>query len=230
MKIIPKSVHISKIVAIWIKANDTTFKILGLIFFVLTFFFGVLWLIGCDVESVVFVLSCISSSMFGLIEVAKYIEPDRKAIREMSLSEMLIFIENSDPKKEWKHFTTSYASESVLIEDPRLRLTIHFDETGTQCKDFKAVWANKFPNPYAYSSWVDIFYDRNLIDRHILVSVDGGNVMLPMPIPVSYPELVVSKKDYTIARMFNLSLASLDQYMKWAGICVKKSDRKEPHL
>ena len=202
-------------IAIWVKANEAVFRTLGLVFFVLTICAGIIWLIGRDAESVAFVLGCISSSMFGLIEVAKYIEPERKAIREMSLDEMLMFIELSDPNNDWTRFTTNYASESILIEDPRFRLTMHHDETGTQCDDFKANWANKFPNPHAYGFWVDISYDRALIDRVILVSVDGGRAMLP--VPKTHPELVVSKRDYVIACMFN-TRSTLDQYMQLAGI------------
>ncbi|MBM3423259.1 MAG: hypothetical protein FJY09_08480 [Chlorobi bacterium] len=204
-----------KKISIWIKFNEAVFRFLGLIFFFLTICAGFIWLIGRDAESVAFILGIISSSMFGIIEVAKYIEPERKAIREMSLDEMLIFIETSDSIKDWKGVTTAYASESVLIEDPRLRITIHHDETGTQCKDFKAYWANMFPNPHADGYWVDITYDRGLIDRVVLVSVDGGRAMLPVPKTTS--ELVVSKRDYVIACMFN-DCSILDQYMQMSGI------------
>lgn len=153
--------------------------------------------------------------MFGVIEVAKYIAPDRKAVRDMSLDEMLTFIEDSNPNSDWKRFGTNYVSESVLIEDPRLRLTIHHDESGKQCEDFKEPWANEFPDPHARGYWVDISYDRALIDRVILVSVDGGRAMLP--VPKSRNDLIVSNRAYVIARLFD-TLSTLDEYMRIAGM------------
>ncbi len=208
---------ITKTSVIWIKSNDRVFKILGLAFFVLTGGVGVLWVFGRDVESVAFVLGCISSSMFGIVETARYIEPDRRAVRDMSLDEILNFIEVSDPDSHWRRFNTNYASEAVLVEDPRLRMTIHLNESGTQCEDFKEPWANCFSDPSAHGYWVDISYDRALIDRDILVSVDGGRAMLP--IPRSRTELVVSKKQYVIARVFD-SFSTLDDYMRQAGLAA----------
>src|SRR5258706_10531254 len=47
--------------------------------------------------------------------------------------------------------------------------------------DFKEEWANKFPDPHASSSYVDVFYNSALVYRDIYVSVDGGRAKLPLP-------------------------------------------------
>ncbi|MBL0317332.1 MAG: hypothetical protein IPP69_16815 [Flavobacteriales bacterium] len=216
-KLKPRSIKSVKIesIAKTIKKHEHLFKVFGLLSFGLTMFIGVLWALGCEFEPITFIMGGISSSFFGIIEIAKYITPDRKQIRDMSLDEMLQVIEESNPTTDWKKFSTEYATELVLLEDPRLRLTIYQDERGTQCDNFKEPWANCFPDPTAHGYWVNISYDRAVLDRKILVSVDGGRAMLP--VPKARNNLFVSKRDYAIAKLFD-SLSTLDEYMRGAKL------------
>lgn len=202
-------------VALWIKTNEKVFRILGVFFFVLTAAVGVLWIVGRDVESVAFVLGCVSSSMFGAIEVAKYFVPDRKSIREMGIDELLSFIQNSNAETDWKTISTEVASEAVHKEDPRLRATMYHDDRGVQTDDFKESWANSFPDTHAQGHWVEITYDRALIDRRILVSVDGARAMLPLP--KSRTDLTMNPLSYRLAQLFDSS-STLDEYARRAGL------------
>jgi hypothetical protein len=45
--------------------------------------------------------------------------------------------------------------------------------------DFKAPWANKFPDPKAWSCYVDVFCNNILLERFLYVEVDGGRATLP---------------------------------------------------
>jgi hypothetical protein len=202
-------------VSLWIKSNEKVFRVFGVLFFLFTAAVGVLWIAGRDVESVAFVLGCISSSMFGVVEVAKYVVPDRKAVRDMGIDELLSFVQSSNAATDWKTINTEAVSEAALKEDPRLRATIHYDERGVQTEDFQEPWANGFADPKAKGYWVEVTYDRALIDRRVLVSVDGGRAMLPMP--KSRADLTVSKLSYRLAQLFD-SLSKLDEYASRAGL------------
>ena len=203
-------------VLLWIKSNEKVFRVLGVLFFLVTVAVGVLWIAGRDVESVAFVLGCISSSMFGVVEVAKYVVPDRKAVRDMGIDELLFFVQASNAATDWKTINTEVVSEAALNEDPRLRVTIRYDERGVHTEDFQEPWANNFfADPKAKGYWVEVTYDRALIYRHVLVSVDGGRAMLPMP--KSRADLTVSKLTYRLAQLFD-SLSTLDKYANRAGL------------
>ena len=203
-------------VSLWIKSNEKVFRALGVLFFLVTAAVGGLWIAGRDVESVAFVLGCISSSMFGVVEVAKYVAPDRKAVRDMGIDELLLFVQSSNAATDWKTIDTEFVSEAALKEDPRLRATIHYDERGVHTEDFQEPWANNgFADPKARSYWVEVTYDRALIDRRVLVSLDGGRAMLPMP--KSRADLTFSKLSYRLAQLFD-SLSTLDEYAKRAGL------------
>ena len=203
--------------AIFIKSNDSVFRVLGVVFFLLTAIAGVLWLFGRDVESVAFVLGCVSSSMFGVIEVAKFVVPDRRAVREMTIEQLLQHVELSSAQSDWKAFSTGVTAEAALREDPRLRVTVRYDERGVHQEDFQEPWANKFPDPKAVSYWAELTYDRALIDRRVLVSVDGGRAMLPMP--ESRVDLRVSKIHYRMAELLD-GLSTLPDYFARAGLRV----------
>jgi hypothetical protein len=202
-------------IAQFVKSNEKVFKLLGVAFFLLTAAIGVLWIFGRDVESVAFVLGCISSSMFGVVEVAHYISPNRKAVRDMDIDEVLAFVQLSNVQTDWKLISTGIVSEAALKEDPRLRVTIRYDERGVHEEDFREPWANGFPDPSARSYWAEVTYDRAILDRYVLVSVDGGRAMLPMP--NSRVDLHVGELKYRVAELFD-GAATLQQYFARAGL------------
>jgi len=201
--------------ALWVKSNEQVFKFLGVAFFVVTLVVGVFWFLVRDVESVAFVLGCVSSSMFGLVEVAHYVSPNRKAVRDMGLDEIIEFVKSSSAQVDWKRFSTDLVSEAALKEDPRLRVTVRYDERGIHNDDFQEPWANRFPDPKARSYWAEITYDRAMLDRIVLVSVDGGRAILPMP--KSRVNLVVGTMEYRVAELFDKS-ETLWQYFARAGL------------
>ncbi len=153
--------------------------------------------------------------MFGLVEVAHYLAPNRKAVRDMGIDEILEFVQSSNAQADWKLISTGIVSEAALKEDPRLRVTVHHDERGVHEDDFQEPWANGFPDPKARSYWAEITYDRAMIERLVLVSVDGGRAMLPMP--KSRVDLVVSKLKYRVAELFD-ETATFQQYFSKAGL------------
>ncbi|GAA1781628.1 hypothetical protein [Agromyces lapidis] len=75
----------------------------------------------------------------------------------------------------------SHGSKVVLRDD--IDISIEWGFTWDDARDRGELWwpwAKSFPDPNAYTFWVDIFYRGALVDRNTLVSVDGGRAYLPV--------------------------------------------------
>jgi len=70
----------------------------------------------------------------------------------------------------------------------------------------------------ASSYWYDLSYDGALIERFILVLLDGGKAEIPLPDPKT---LEVGPLVYKVAQIFDEN-NTLDEYMKKSGLSVKK--------
>lgn len=197
-------------VAIWVKKYSHALRVIAGIFFALALFTGLIWIVGKDVEPVAYVFGLISSLLFASPSIAEYILPNRKPVRHMDYDEILSFIKTTDAKTNW-------SEEAFLKEDPRLRIRVRWDDEGVHVKDFNEPWANKHPDPKADSYWYNLSYDGALIDRFILVSVDGARAELPLPDPNT---LKVEPLIYKIAEVFD-TLNTLKEYMRKSGLSVK---------
>lgn len=199
--------------ALFIKSRTDTFRVFGAIFFALTLIAAVFWLSGTDAEPIAFTLSLISSIFFGLPYAAEALYPNRKAVRDMSHDEILNFITTTNPRSDWSGVSKKWSSERFLKEDPRLRMLMRYDEDGVQNDDFVDPWANNWLHPKATGYWCDIYYDRNLIERVVLVSIDDGACFLPTPI---FESNRVEELNYFCASNFD-TLNNLDRYFSEAG-------------
>ena len=120
----------------------------------------------------------------------------------------------TDPQEDWERVKTGVSSVAVNKGDVNLRLLINYLEEGQQCSDFKEEWANRHPDPHATGYWCGIYYGSTHVSRNILVSVDGGRAMLPIPRQKGIDGKLteVLPFDYRIAQIFD-SMGTLDQYM-----------------
>ncbi|MFW9878739.1 MAG: hypothetical protein ACFFG0_37145 [Candidatus Thorarchaeota archaeon] len=138
----------------------------------------------------------------------------------MSQSELLQLVKDSDPKKDWHGLSNnSWTSEAFFKEDPKLRFRVKYIDEGIQNDDFIEEWANKHPDPKATGYWYDLYYDGNLIERFILVSVDGGRAILPPPDEYTGK---VTMMNYKVAQIHDI-LNTLDQYIKRSGLEINKN-------
>lgn len=206
-------------IALWIKRYTHALRAIAGISFLLALLFGLVWIFGKDVEALAFVFGLTSSFLFSCPSIAEYILPDRKPVRHMDYDEILGFIESTNAKSDWKFVKTDWAEEAFLREDPRLRIRVRWDEPGLHVKGFAEPWATEHPDPSANSYWYDLFYDGALIERFILVSVDGARAELPLPDPTS---LEVEPLVYKVAQVFD-ELNTLEDYMKRSGLKVKEN-------
>ncbi len=206
-------------IALWIKEYTHALRVFGGIFFVLALFSGIVWVAGKDVESIAFLFGIISSLLFASPSIADYVVPNRKPVRHMDYDEILKFIITTNSKNDWKWIKTHWAEEAFLKEDPRLRIRVRWDDEGKHNDNFQEKWANKYPDPSASSYWYGLSYDGVLIERFILVSVDGARAELPLP---DVNTLEVKPLTYKVAQIFDES-NTLAEYMHRSGLTVKNT-------
>jgi hypothetical protein len=205
--------------AIRVKENTHTLREIGLIFFALALFTGLIWITGKDVEPIAFVLGSISTLLYISPTLARYVQPDDKPVRTMSYDEILDFISASDARHDWKWVKTNLTEEAFLKADPRLRFMIRHDDNGIHVKSFKAPWLDSLSKPASDSYWCDLSYDGGLLHRFVLVPVDGGKAQLPVP-DQSTGE--VGALDYKVAQIFDEN-NTLAEYMSSTGLMVSKA-------
>ena len=206
-------------IALWIKEYAHALRVVGGVFFVLALMAGIVWVSGNDVEPIAFLFGIISSLLLASPSIAEYVIPNRKPVRYMDYDEILEFILTTNPKNDWKWIKTNWAEEAFLKEDPRLRIRVRWDNEGKHNDNFQGKWANKYPDPNASSFWYDLSNDGALIERFILVSVDGARAELPLP---DINSLEVKPLTYKIAQIFD-ELNTLDEYMRRSGLTVKNT-------
>lgn len=128
---------------------------------------------------------------------------------------------HSDPQESWECVSNSISSVRVNKSDVNLRLEMTYADGGIQRESFKADWANCHPDPSATGYWCDIYYGSTQVVRTILVSVDGGRALLPVPrqrgIEGKMTEVLLY--DYRIAQIFD-SLGTLDEYLRRSGLTI----------
>lgn len=205
--------------ALWIKEYAHVLRVLAGAFFIFALITGIAWIAGGNVEPVAYVFGLISSLLFSSPSIAEYIVPNRKPVRHMGYDEILEFIKTTDSKTDWKWVKTNWAEEAFLKEDPRLRIRVRWDDEGVHVKGFVEPWANMHPDPTANSYWYDLTYDGALIERFILVSVDGARAELPLP---DRNTLQVEPLIYKVAQIFD-GLNTLEEYMRKSGLSVKSA-------
>jgi hypothetical protein len=87
--------------------------------------------------------------------------------------------------------------------------------------DFKAPWANKFPEPKAWSCYVAVFCNNILLERFLYVEVDGGRAMLPL-IGSLKTKLITYYEYSCLIRLLDQihfgSGSQYESYFKWAGL------------
>ncbi len=205
--------------ALWVKENPYPPRLVGAAFFVITVIFGILWIAGRDVEPVTFALSLCSTFFFALPAIADLIV-NKKAISEMGYDELMLYIQNSDPKNDWKSISADKKEEFFCLHDTRLRVRHHSGEDGIQNDDFKENWANSFPDEHAYGLWYDIVYDGGCIRRFLIVAVDGFRAYLPCP---SRPDHTITQLEDRIGKIIAMHDNRYEDYKQRAKITVKEN-------
>jgi hypothetical protein len=207
--------------ASWLKEQAHAVRVIGGLLLGFALLLGLIWMFGVDLDAAAFFFSVLASVFFALPSVAEYILPSRKPVRHMSYEELLGLLDATEPD-EWKVIHTNWAGEAFFIEDPRLRFRVRHDEAGEHSEDFRDDWVDKCPRHTGQSTpsyWYDYFHDGNLIERFVMVHVDGNRAVMPMP---DTGTLEVPNRRFRVARIFDRN-DKLFEYMKITGLSAKNT-------
>ncbi len=199
---------------LWIKEYAHPIRIIGGILIVVAIAFGIFWLIGYEsAAATAYIIQLLGTSLLAAPAIADYFLGN-KPIREMSFDEILNFIETTSPKNDWLAISRNDITECFLKIDPRLRFRVKYSQDGIQQDNFIASWANKHPDPNASGYWCDLSYNGDYLNRIILVLIDGGRAMLPVP---TMNTNNINQYDYHVAKIFDKH-DTLDEYIQRASL------------
>ncbi|MFZ5425858.1 MAG: hypothetical protein ACOZEN_02700 [Thermodesulfobacteriota bacterium] len=205
--------HFAKRWARWVVDNDIEMSFFGLGFFVCNIVAALYWMKYGDGEAVAYVLSVLSASFFGAIQLSKFIINDKR-IRDMSDEEIFSHIICSDVKNDWTYINTARGSEVYCKKDIRLRFVSLYSDDGIHNGRFVEKWATCFPDKNAISYWCDLCYDGSIIRRFVLVAVDGARAFLPLPKIGTH---CVGELELKVAQIHD-ELNTLNDYFTMSGL------------
>lgn len=141
----------------------------------------------------------------------------RLLTEEPSFANLFAHIMESDSVDDWHRTRTNdWVEIACFKSNVNLRFEIHYDENGTQNENFVADWANCYPSKSAKGYFVQLRFGSTLIDTFVLVSVDGGRALLPVPKPGT---LKVPPVNFKIAQIFDSG--SLIDYFFRSGLSLQ---------
>ena len=202
----------------------TILNTLGFICTPITLVLAILWFLQPDknYDPITVALGSASVIFFGAAQViqrkSEPLESGEKKFDELTTNEILEVVQNSSPD-DWDVNFSQDAEIAVFKKNPSLRIETRHTDEFVHNDDFHEKWANKFPDPHATSYYYHVYLGATRLKEFILVSVDGGRALLPLP---KYAmDLSVEPLRYKIALIFD-QLGSCDEYMKRAGLYLAK--------
>ncbi|GFD96365.1 hypothetical protein KUL156_57500 [Alteromonas sp. KUL156] len=134
-------------------------------------------------------------------------------------------------KSQFTFYEAFDGDSNILKEDSHSTISVYKDDLSITMAyglmsndDFKEEWANKFPDPKAYSQIVDIFYNNSLVFRETYLVVDGGRCKLPIPSYDENGELYVARGYYDFIKFLEMlssgTSKNFDYYFGQTGIKI----------
>lgn len=213
---IKKNPHCRAIASYILKREDR-YLVVGVLAAAAALLAGLIGALGVRVEPLHYLLSMLATTLFGLTTIARHLLSE-KSIQDMSDDELLVFVQNSDPLNDWETIALDATEEFVSRKDRRLRFRICYDDDGVHLRNFRESWANQHPDPCAVSYYCHLYYDQHVVRRWILVSVDGGRALLPIP---NIHTRQVDQLDYRVATIVD-DQSKVDNYLQRSRLSVKQ--------
>lgn len=93
---------------------------------------------------------------------------------------------------------------------------------GMVCREeVRAEWARAFPDPRSSMRYLDFFYNSALVFREVLIAVDGGQCVLPIPNPGPTSPYEVPRRKRDVARLVHQitnPMRDFDDYFSHANL------------
>jgi hypothetical protein len=83
--------------------------------------------------------------------------------------------------------------------------------------EFYQEWLNKLENKTAYRARFFLCYNNSIVEAFHSAAVDGYRALIPYP---DTKTMTITKKQYSIAGLVNISYKRLDEYLYLAGIKI----------
>lgn len=164
-------------------------------------------------------VSTLKNAVKPIVEFEKYRTTTMPPLSSNpSREDIMNAIMSSDSEDDWERVAIRWEETVYFKKNVNLRFEMEFNENGTQYENFKEPWANKHPDPNASGYWCKLYYGATHIDSYILVSVDGGRALLPLPKSIN--ELTINPLSYKVAQIHD-SLGTLNQYMARSGLTLE---------
>jgi hypothetical protein len=164
-------------------------------------------------------LGGVATLWFFWDKIAAWLSPN--LLKDTSRTGIEKAILKSHPKTDWIRAQTNAKQVLSYRHNPALRFEMSHLDDGFQNRDFREPWANRHPDPSAAGYWCDLYFGEALIERFILVGVDGVRAHIPPPrredgTPGGDS---ISTLDYKVAQIHD-SLNTLDEYIRRSGLRV----------
>jgi len=140
------------------------------------------------------------------------------AARGRTRQEIERIILDSETPMDWTRLAHGTATTITYASDVNIRFEMDFEGKGVQARPFEERWARGFPDKAASGYFCDLYYGSTLLERFVLVSVDGGRALLPLP--RSAIDLSITRLQYKIGKVHDYD-QSLDTYLNLAKIQVR---------
>ncbi len=129
----------------------------------------------------------------------------------MQYAELMEIILNSD-REDWLYNDP----KRTYVYRGNLDIRIEVRDPLEYQMDFVEEWANSQPDPSATRCFYDIYYGASIIESFMLVSVDGGRAVLPLPEPGT---TTIELRRYQLAQCVD-DQGTLDEYIGRCGLAV----------
>lgn len=164
----------------------------------------------------------LESAIKPILALKQELKEPASLIEKPSVDNILNHVLYSNPKMDWDTDSSSWKTTFFYKLNVNLRIEVNYDEEGIQQNNFIDSWANCFLHKEATGYWCNIYFGMSRIYRTVLVSVDGGRALLPIPTEQNElgEFLIVKPFNYKVAEIFDTS-ESLHYYFMKSGLKLK---------
>lgn len=129
----------------------------------------------------------------------------------VNYDEIIQLITNSDAKEDWAE--VNFGNHAKYIYRKDVRIWIVNERPSEEPEAFGESWATNCADNRAYTKFHQIYFNSSLLAEIMLISIDGGRAVLPLPKMENRPQ-------YTEPRELDLKIAQivdsgqLEKYLK----------------
>ncbi len=110
----------------------------------------------------------------------------------MTRDQIISTVISSNPE-DWHNSETGSFETTFYVND----VNLYIKEGEVHSENFNEPWHQNLSDPLASSTYYLLYYNNTLIYKTILISVDGGRALVPLPAPRNHVD--IQRLDYQMA-------------------------------